>query len=118
VTNRELFNMPPALLDEAERRRLYLLRLQGQSPPCPACRAPVSGFDAAGVTLEDYDFGTTKRELCCPGCGCRLEAVLTFVPGYGHRWHWGVQPAWLRERLAMARAFDRVAPPAAAGDLG
>jgi hypothetical protein len=118
VTNRELFNMPVALPDEAERRRLYLLRLKSQSPPCPACRAPVSGFDAAGVTVDDYDFGATRRELRCPGCGCRLEAVLTFVPGYGHRWHWGVQPAWLRRQLARARAFDRLMPPGDGGEPG
>jgi hypothetical protein len=118
VTNRELLDMPPALLDEAERRRLYLLRLQAQSPPCPACLAPVSGFEAAGVTVDAYDFGATKRELRCPGCGCRLEAVLTFVPGYRHRWHWGVQPAWRRRQLDNARAFDRLKLPGNSGDQG
>jgi hypothetical protein len=105
MTNRELLNMPRPLLDEADKQRLFLLRVQGTPMPCPACKRPVHAFDAAGITVDAYDFGKTRHAYRCPACGARLEQV---VPPFsiGPFWHWRLEGGWLREQLEKAKGAE------------
>jgi hypothetical protein len=52
MTNRELLKTPEQLLSELDRQRLFLLRTEGTPVPCPACKRPVTAFDAAGIDLD------------------------------------------------------------------
>jgi hypothetical protein len=111
MTNRELLTKPEQLLSELDRQRLFLLRTEGTPLPCPACKRPVNAFDAAGIDLDAYDFGTTTYAYRCPACDALLEQVVPLFPGGGSLWHWHLQDAWLREQLAKAKAFDQQSPP-------
>ena len=83
MTNREILKTPPSLLREVDRQRLFLLRVDGTPMPCPACKTPINLFDAAGLDLDAYDFGSTKYEYRCPGCAAELEQVVPFIAGGG-----------------------------------
>jgi hypothetical protein len=107
MTNREVLQTPEQLLSELDRQRLFLLRTEGTPLPCPACKRPVNAFDAAGIDLDAYDFGTTTYAYRCPACGARLEQVVPLFPGGGTLWHWHLQDAWLQEQLRKAKAFDQ-----------
>jgi uncharacterized protein (UPF0212 family) len=106
MTNRELLNTPEKLLKELDRQRLYLLRIDGTSMPCPACKKPVNLFDAAGIELDSYDFGVTKYAFRCPACGAALEQIVPFISGGGELWHWQIKDSWLQEQLRKAKAND------------
>ncbi len=41
MTNRELLNLPPPLLSERDKQRLFLLRIQATARPGPACHKAV-----------------------------------------------------------------------------
>jgi hypothetical protein len=107
MTNRELLNTPKEVLSAADRQRLFLLRVRSTLMPCPACRKAVDGFAAAGITVDQFDFGRTPLNYRCPACGAGLEQV---VPPFsiGPLWHWRLKDDWLQEQLAKSRAFDRV----------
>jgi uncharacterized protein (UPF0212 family) len=107
MTNRQLLHTPEQLLTELDRQRLFLLRVDGTPMPCPACKKPVNLFEAAGIDLDQYDFGNTSYSCCCPGCGAKLEQVISFIAGGGALWHWELQNAWLQDQLQKAKAFDR-----------
>ena len=105
MTNRELLNLPPPLLSERDKQRLFLLRVQATARPCPACHKAVNAFDAAGIDIDDYDFSPTPRLFRCPHCQAMLEQV---VPAFsiGPLWQWRLQDDWLQEQLARARDHD------------
>ena len=106
MTNRELLNMPRSRLSEVDKQRLFLLRVEGTPMPCPACQRPVNAFDAAGITIEQYDFGKTMHTYCCPSCGAELEQV---VPPFsiGPFWHWQFSQEWLHRQLEKAKAASQ-----------
>jgi hypothetical protein len=110
MTNRELLNTPKALLSEVDKQRLFLLRVEGQPMPCPACQKPINVFDAAGIPLDAYDFGKTNHAYRCATCGAELEQV---VPAFsiGPLWSWQLKADWLQRQLDKAREFDRQARP-------
>ncbi len=114
MTNRELLNLPPPLLSEPDKQRLFLLRIQSTSRPCPACHKSVNVFDAAGINVDHYDFGSTPRQFRCPHCQAVREQV---VPAFsiGPLWQWRLQGDWLPEQRARAR--DHEAPPGPAGRI-
>ena len=53
MTNRELLNLPPPLLSERDRQRLFQLRVQATARPCPACHKAVNAFDAIDIDSDD-----------------------------------------------------------------
>jgi hypothetical protein len=106
MTNRELLRTPASLLGELDRQRLFLLRVDGTPMSCPACKRPVNLFDAAGIDVDGYDFGSTKHAYRCPGCAAEVEQVVPFIAGGGPLWHWVLNDAWLQNRLSKARAFE------------
>jgi uncharacterized protein (UPF0212 family) len=107
MTNRDILKTPKALLGEVDKQRLFLLRVESTAVPCPACKRPVNAFEAAGIDLDDYDFGNTRYEYRCPGCGAELEQVVPFIAAGGALWHWHLRDDWLQERLRKARSFDQ-----------
>ncbi len=60
MTNRAILQTPKVRLREVDRQRQFLLRVESTAVPCPACKRLVNAFEAAGITLEEYDFGNTK----------------------------------------------------------
>jgi hypothetical protein len=108
MTNRELLSTPEDRLDEPDRERAFLLRLDGTPMPCPACGAAVNVLDAAGVDLDAYEFGAAPRGHRCPACAAALEQVVPLHPGGGPAWHWQLEDTWLREQLHKAREYDRL----------
>ena len=107
MTNREILKTSKHLLGEVDRQRLFLLRVESKPVPCLACKRPVNAFEAAGIDLDDYDFGHTPYEYRCPGCGAELEQVVPFFAGGGALWHWHLKDTWLQERLRKATAFEQ-----------
>lgn len=97
MTNRELLRTPEQLLDELDRQRLYLLRVEGTPVSCPACKHSVNAFDAAAIDVDAYDFGVTKYAYRCPACGAELEQVVPFIAGFASLWHWELKRSWLQE---------------------
>ena len=107
MTNREILHTPKQLLAEVDRQRLFLLRVESTPVPCLACKRPVNAFEAAGIDLDDYDFGNTQYEYRCRGWGAALEQVVPFIAAGGALWHWHLKDSWLQERLRKATAFDQ-----------
>src|SRR4051812_11037912 len=54
MTNRKLLQAPRQMLNEVDRQRLFLLRVESAAVPCPACKRPVDAFEAAGIDLDEY----------------------------------------------------------------
>lgn len=106
MTNREILDTPKDVLREVDRQRHFLLRVEGTPVPCPACKRPVNAFEAAGIDIDDYDFGRTKYEYHCSGCGAALEQVVPFITAGLTLWHWHFKDSWLQDQLRKARAFD------------
>lgn len=78
--------------------------------PCPTCKKPANAFDAAGITIDQYDFGRTKPRYCCPACGAELEQVVPLF-SIGPLWHWQLSQEWLRRQVAKAKAADEAKQP-------
>lgn len=110
MTNRELLNMPRSRLSQVDKQRLFLLRVEGTPMPCPACGRKVNAFDAAGIAIENYDFGKTEHTYCCPTCRAELEQVVPLF-SIGPLWHWQLSQEWLRRQLAKARTTDKAGQP-------
>jgi hypothetical protein len=110
MTNRELLQAPRDTLSELDNQRLFLLRVEGTAAPCPACKRPVNAFEAAGVTLDSYDFGCTQYAYRCPACAAELEQMLPLFAGGGALWCWRLKDSWLQEQLRKAKAFDQREP--------
>src|SRR4051812_35526935 len=110
MTNRELLRAPKETLGPVDRQRRFVLTAELAPVPCPACQAPVDALAAAGLDVDAYDFGRTPRVYRCPHCAAVLERVVPFV-AVGPGWFWTVHPAWLAERLAKARQYDREHEP-------
>lgn len=68
--------MPRSLLNEADKQRLFLLRVEGTPMLCPACKKPVNAFAAAGITIDNYDFGKAEHFYRCPSCAAEPEQVV------------------------------------------
>jgi uncharacterized protein (UPF0212 family) len=105
MTNRELLQTLPELLDGLGKQRQFLLRVELTPMPCPCCRNGVHALEASDTDLERYDFTTTKVDYRCPHCGAELEQVVA-VFNVAVLWHWELKPAWLRRQLDKARRFD------------
>jgi hypothetical protein len=106
MTNRQLLTASREALSEVDRQRHFLLRVEGTSMPCPACRKLVNAFEAAGIDVDAYDFRQTRYEYHCPHCAAELEQVVPAIAGRA-LWHWQLKHSWLQEQLRKARAFDR-----------
>ena len=113
MTNHELLRTPDHLLGELGRQRRFLLRTEGTPLPCPACKEPVSYFQAAGIDPDAYDFGATRHDCRCPTCGAELEQVVPFIASGGASWYWQLKDSWLQEQLRKARLFDEQTRPGA-----
>ena len=74
MTNREILKTSKQVLTELERQRHFVLQVDGTPMPCPACQTKVNLFDAAGIDIDSYDFGTTKHAYRCPSCRRRIGA--------------------------------------------
>src|SRR3954468_981185 len=106
MTNRELLHVPKETLGPVERQRQFVLNVELTPVPCPACQAPVDALTAAGVDIDQFDFGRTRLKYRCPSCAAELEQVMPFV-AVGPGWFWTLNHDWLAERLAEARVYDR-----------
>src|SRR5262245_63750081 len=113
MTNRELLMTPKEQLSQAERQKQYVLRVELTPVSCPACRQPVDALAASGTDIDEYDFGSTKKEYHCPHCGAGLEQVVPFISTGGPGWHWLLSHDWLAERLHRARLYDQMTTSAA-----
>jgi hypothetical protein len=91
VTNRELLNTPRERLGAAERQRRFLLEVEATRLPCPACATLVDALTAAGVDVDEYDFGRAALTYRCPGCGAELERAAPAFPGGRHLWQWAIK---------------------------
>src|ERR1043165_1013615 len=109
MTNRELLTAPAHSLTELDKQRLFLLRAENVSMPCPACRKPVNAFEAAGIDFDAYDLLALHYQYRCPGCDAELEQVIPFFTAGPHLWLWQIKHAWLQEQLRKAKAFDEQA---------
>ncbi len=107
MTNRELLDAPTKKLTQLERQRQFLLRVEMTPVPCPACQAPVDALTAAGVDIDDHDFGHTELSYRCPGCQAELEHVVPLFVAPGPGWVWTLKQSWLIERLRRAELYDR-----------
>ena len=110
MTNRELLRAPRDALGPVERQRHYVLRVESTPVPCPACHTPVEAITAAGLDLDQYAFGRRPPEYRCPRCAAALAQVVPVLAAGGPGWHWALGRAWLAERLAQARLYDREHP--------
>jgi ribosomal protein S27E len=94
MTNRELLaeTCSKALLTGIENQRRFILRLHSVQQGCPNCGHKQNVFEAAGVEIDDYDFGKTPLAFKCGGCGRDLKHNVPFVSMGGPGWHWGLVP--------------------------
>jgi hypothetical protein len=107
MTNSELLTTPREVLGALDRQRLFLLRVESQFMPCPACQKPVNALVAAGITIDEYDFGVSQPAYECPRCHAELEQIVPFFC-IGPLWTWQLKHEWLRQQLAKAKASEPI----------
>lgn len=59
--------------------------------PCPSCGTLQNQLEAAGITLDEYSFGSSDHSYHCTGCRRELTVQVPFI-ALGPRWHWGLVP--------------------------
>ena len=109
MTNRELLKAKKETLGSTDRQRQHVLQIEMVQLPCPACQNGVNALQAAGVDVDEYDFGAKQREYHCPHCQAELELVVPFI-AVGPGWHWILKQSWLQEQLRKAKEFDNLHP--------
>jgi len=87
MTNREMLRAPGEALSAVDRQRPFVLTAELTPVPCPACRAAVDAITAAGLDIDQFDFGRTRPTYRCPRCAAALERVVPFV-AVGPGWFW------------------------------
>ena len=107
MVNRDILKTSKALLSELDKQRLFLLRVESTPMPCPACKTPVDAITAAGIDLDDYDFGTTTYSYRCPSCRAELDQIVPAFPASASIWLWQLKDSWLQQQLKKAKAFDQ-----------
>jgi hypothetical protein len=110
MTNRDLLNTPRHHLSPRDRQRQHVLRVETTPVPCPVCRQPLDALTAAGIDVDQYDFGKSRHKYRCPHCRAELELVVPVISLGGPGWHWQIQHQWLSAVLEKARAHDREHP--------
>ena len=105
MTNKQLLTTPKDPLSDADCVRQHTLLLASLEQTCPVCQFHVNVFAAAGIDIDDYDFGKTTYLFVCPRCQTRLDYVVPII-GVGSPWHWRLEPIWLREQLDNAKAWE------------
>lgn len=104
--NSDLLKLPHEVLGEIERQMVYLIRIDLNANPCPVCKKMLNFFEAAGITIDDYDGGSTKYQCRCPSCTAPLTQVIPFYPYGNGGWFWDTDPVFLQQIVDKARKFD------------
>jgi len=93
MTNRELMAHPdPTKLSGIERQRYVVLHFQSRRMPCPSCGTRQNWYEAARISVDDYDphqhyDGNPHR---CIACGRRLVKIVPVISS--DPWHWSLVP--------------------------
>jgi hypothetical protein len=100
---------PNALLSPLDQQKRFVLRQASMRLPCPNCGTLQNQFEAAGVSVDDWNFyqnrtrkdesgkeetigGSNGYVFHCVGCKRQLqEAVPLFVTGIA-KWNWLLIP--------------------------
>ena len=107
MTNKELLAIPKDQLNQSDQQRQHTLLLASLEQSCPACQALVNVFTAAGIDINNFDFGKTQSSLICPYCNAHLEYVVSVI-SLGSPWRWELRQPWLREQLEKAKVWDKL----------
>jgi ssDNA-binding Zn-finger/Zn-ribbon topoisomerase 1 len=87
LTNSEVWNtMQPMHLTAIDKQRRFVMTQHLQRKPCPNCGELHNVPEAAGKSIDDYDFegSTNDRIGPCSKCGRTLIYTLPFQGV----WHW------------------------------
>ena len=109
MTNREILKAKKETLSSTDRQRQHVLHTEMIQVRCPACQTGVNALEAAGIDVDEYDFGVTRQDYHCPHCEAELELVVPFI-AVGPGWHWVLKLTWLQEQLRKAKEFDKLKP--------
>jgi hypothetical protein len=107
MTNFELMKTPREQLSALDRQKQYVLLKELTPVPCPVCKEPLNALSAAGIDVDQFDFGRTKYEYRCRHCQAELELVIPVITVGGPGWQWQIKHEWLTAMLAKAWAYDR-----------
>lgn len=92
-TNTEILRCPKSLLTPLEQQTKFLLERAAAPMPCPICKTLSSLLHASGVSLNEFNAGSsdTAHKFHCvnPKCGVELKHCLDF---YRNEWWEAVQP--------------------------
>jgi predicted RNA-binding Zn-ribbon protein involved in translation (DUF1610 family) len=95
MTNTELLfrSYPDTLLTAIQVQMRFILRQAAIAKPCPNCGRMVNQFDAAGLSVDEFDTRKAHSEYRyeCPACKRELAFTLPLSGG----WVWRLVPAVL-----------------------
>src|SRR5690349_18122985 len=109
MTNREILNTPKEKLSSIDRHKQHTLQVELTPVPCPVCRTRVAALTAAGLDVDQYEFGNARYDYCRQLWQALLELVVR-VSAFGVAWHCRLRVEWSAAVLPKARACARRRP--------
>lgn len=102
MTNDEILRARVGLLTVPERQRRAILEDALLPCACPVCGFGMSKFEAGGVAINDYDFGTTQVAYACLRCEVPLDPAVPLVKIGARSWFWkrDFARSWSRDPVA------------------
>lgn len=92
MTNTELLmsNMPNSLLTTIEQQERFILQQAAIKKSCPNCHTLVNQFEAAGLSVDEFNThdGHGEYRYQCPACKRELNFCIPLVGG----WVWTLVP--------------------------
>jgi hypothetical protein len=92
-TNTQIMQTDQQFLGGIQKQVRFLMSQGLRRNACPNCGALHNLPEAAGVSVDDYDFGQNAKEDRvgpCKGCG---RTLIFTLPMIGGDWHWRLDPS-------------------------
>jgi hypothetical protein len=70
----------------------YLMSIELAPRPCPNCGEPHNVPEAAGLSIDEFDFGNRTADRMGPCRKCARTLIFT-LPMLGGDWHWRLDTA-------------------------
>jgi hypothetical protein len=86
LTNSQILAVSKQRLTTIQKQVRYIMEMELTRKPCPNCGTPHNLPDAAGVTIDEFNFASKGSDRVGPCTKCKRTLIFT-LPFVGD-WHW------------------------------
>jgi hypothetical protein len=86
LTNSQILAVSKQRLTTIQKQVRYVMEMELTRKPCPNCGTPHNLPEAAGVTIDEFNFASKGSDRVGPCTKCKRTLIFT-LPFVGD-WHW------------------------------